>query len=70
MTLSTSTANKLGKALTPEVINYIYSDDRFLDFLYEIVPDAVTSILGTIDEDLKYELACCIITELELISRD
>ena len=70
MTLSNSTLQNLSTALTPEVISYIYSDDRFTDFLYDIVPDAITSTLGQIDEDLKYELACCIISQIELINRE
>lgn len=53
MALSNSTLQKLSQALTSEVIDYIHSDDRFLDFLCDIVPDAITSILGTVDEDLK-----------------
>ena len=71
MTLSNSTLQKLSQALTSEVINYIYSDDRLIEFLYNIVPDAVTSILGTTDENLKHKLTCHItshiVSELELI---
>lgn len=64
MTLSNQTIKNLAQALTPEVINYIYEDERWCDFLHEIVPDAVQSKLGNVDEDLKYELSLVIMDSL------
>lgn len=64
MALSNQTFSKLASALTPEVIDYIYQDDRWCDFMQEIIPDALDDKLGPIDENLKYELAMCIMDRI------
>lgn len=66
MTLSNQTISNLASALVPEVIAYIYEDERWCEFLHEIVPDALVNKLGQIDEDLKYELALCIMNRISL----
>jgi hypothetical protein len=68
MALSEQTISKLADALVPEVIDYIYQDERFCEFLHEIVPDAVQDKIGAIDEDLRFELAMCIMDRLILKS--
>jgi hypothetical protein len=60
MALSNSTVKNLSIALTPEVINAIYSDERWMDFMMEMVPEIVIEKLGTEDYDLVAELACAI----------
>ena len=57
MALSDSTIKKLAIALTPEVIVEIYSDERWLDFVCEIIPEIVTKKLGSNDIDLVTEIA-------------
>ena len=64
MALSDQTINNLASALTSEVIDYIYQDDRWCDFMQEIIPDALDDKLGPIDENLKYELAMCIMDRI------
>jgi hypothetical protein len=64
MPLSNQTVNNLASALTSEVIDYIYQDERWCEFLYEVIPDALQDKLGQIDEDLKYELAICIMNRI------
>jgi len=41
MALSNQTISNLASALVPEVIDYIYEDERWCEFLHEIVPDAL-----------------------------
>ena len=60
MALSDSTIKKLAIALTPEVIAEIYSDERWLDFVCEIIPEIVTKKLGSNDIDLVTEIAMSI----------
>ncbi len=60
MALSNQTINNLAVALTPEVINEIYSDERWMEFMCEIVPEIVSEKLGSEDTDLVVELAVCI----------
>lgn len=64
MALSETTTSKLADALMSEVVSYIFEDQRWVDFLHEIVPDAIVDKLGTIDEDLKFDLALCILDRI------
>jgi len=66
MALSTKTTQKLAIALTPEVIEYIYSDERWFDFMIEMVGEAVQQKLGTNDMDLIAELGQCVIENMVL----
>jgi hypothetical protein len=64
MALSNQTVLKLADALVPEVIDYIYEDERWVDLLHEIIPDAIQTKLGAVDEDLRFELALCIMDRI------
>jgi hypothetical protein len=66
MALSEQTISNLASALVPEVIDYIYQDQRWCEFMHEIVPDALQDKLGEIDEDLKFDLAMCIMDRIGL----
>lgn len=60
MALSNQTINNLASALVPEVIDYIYEDERWCEFMHEIVPDALKNKLGEVDDELQFDLAVCI----------
>jgi hypothetical protein len=64
MALSNQTVLKLADALVPEVIDYIYEDERWCEFLHEVIPDAIQTKLGAVDEDLRFELALCIMDRI------
>ena len=64
MPLSNQTIINLASALVPEVIDYIYQDERWCEFMQELVPDALQEKLGEVDEDLKFELAMCIMDRI------
>jgi hypothetical protein len=66
MALSNTTISKLADALVPEVIDYIYEDERWCEFLHEVIPDAIQDKLGAVDEEMLYELALCIMDRLFL----
>lgn len=66
MTLSNTTFQNLADALTPEVIDYIFADARWIDFMQTVVPDAIQSKLGKIDDDVIYELSMCIMDRISL----
>jgi hypothetical protein len=66
MALSEQTISNLASALVPEVIDYIYEDQRWCEFMHEVIPDALQDKLGEIDEDLKFELALCIMDRIGL----
>lgn len=64
MTLSNSTFHNLSAALKPEVIDYIHQDQRYVEFLHEVIPDAIRSKLGPIDEEVLFELSCCVMDSI------
>ena len=64
MALSSKTISDLASALVPEVIDYIYQDERWCEFMQEVVIDALQDKLGEVDEDLKFDLAMCIMDRI------
>lgn len=62
--LSNKTIQELSSALLPEVIDYIYEDERWIDFLHEIIPDAIEDKLGNVDENLKFDLGMSIMDRI------
>jgi hypothetical protein len=70
MTLSNKTTQKLGIALTPDVIEYIYQDERWIDFMHEIIPDAISEKMGNINNDLLFELGMIVMDNIHLKEYD
>jgi len=66
MALSNSTIKNLSIVLTPDVIKEIYSDERWIDFMMEILPEIVSDNLGSEDIDLITEISCCIMDNILL----
>lgn len=64
MTLSTKSIQEIASALVDDVIKYIEEDSRYVDFMQEVIPDAIQSYLGNVDEDLKFELSLCIMDKI------
>jgi hypothetical protein len=66
MALSDRTIQKLADVLTPEVIDYIYNDERWVEFLQEVIPDAITEKIGQVDGDILFDLSLCIMDRTTL----
>lgn len=66
MALSTETISKLADALKPEVIDYICEDERWCEFLHEVVPDAIKTRLGPVDEDILFDMSLCVMDRIVL----
>jgi len=64
MALSNKTVNALASALAQEVIDYIHEDERYAEFMVEVIPDAITDKIGNIDDDLRIELVFCIMDKI------
>jgi hypothetical protein len=64
MALSTNSIQEIASALVPDVIKYIEEDSRYVDFMQQVIPDAIQSYLGNFDEDLKFELSLCIMDRI------
>jgi len=70
MSLSTKSIQDIASALVPDVIKYIDEDSRYVDFMQEVIPDAIQSYLGNVDEDLKFELSMCIMDKISFYKSD
>jgi hypothetical protein len=66
MALSAETTSKLADALVSEVIDTIHEDERYVTFLHEVIPDAIHSKLGNLDDDLLFDLSMCIMDRMML----
>lgn len=66
MALSNSTIKNLSIALTSDVIKEIYSDERWIDLMMEILPEIVSEYLGSEDIDLIAEISVCIMDNIAL----
>ena len=64
MTLSNKAIQALAEVLAPEVIDYIHEDERYAEFLMEIIPDAIQDKLGTISDELMGELPMCVMDRI------
>ena len=62
--LSDKTFQNLADALTFEVIDYIEQDSRYMEFMQEVIPDALNHLMGQLDEDLKFELSLAIMDRI------
>jgi hypothetical protein len=64
--LSNKTIDKLSHALKEDVINYIQNDDRYAEFMQEVLNDAIHNYLGQIDPVLLMELNCSLFDAIDL----
>lgn len=64
MSLSNKTVQNLSIALTPEVINAIYTDERWMDFMCEVIPEIVSEKLGSQDIDMVTDISTCIMDNI------
>lgn len=66
MTLSNQTISNLAKALKPEVIEFIYEDDRYVEMMSEMIHHAIQEKLGPIDSIIAAELSFTIFDSIIL----
>ena len=69
MALSNKTIQNLAIALTPDVIDDIFMDERWVDLMMEVVPEIVAKNLQTEDCCLVVELSQCIMDNIEMRAR-
>lgn len=64
--LSNKTIDNLANALKEDVINYILEDERYTEFMQEVLNDAIQSYLGRVDPDLLMELNVSLFSSINL----
>ena len=67
MALSDSTVHKLADVLTPEIIQFIYKDERWIEFMMEMIPEFLGNQFGEMDEELMVDLSQCIMERIILM---
>ena len=66
MNLSTESVSKIADALKPAVINYIYEDEGYVEYMQTAVVEGIRKTMGDMDEDLLFELGMLIFDRIEL----
>lgn len=66
MKLSAESISKIADSLKPAVIEYIYADEAFVEYMQTAVVDAIQTTMGNMDEDLLFELGMLIFDRIEL----
>jgi hypothetical protein len=66
MKLSTSSITKIADALKPAVINYIYEDPEFAEYMHGAVIEGIRGVMGDMDEDLLFEIGMLVFDRIEM----
>jgi len=66
MQLSTQSVSKIADALKPAVLEYIYADDGFTEYMQTAVIEGIRDTMGEMDDDLLFEIGMLIFDRIEL----
>ena len=66
MKLSNSSITQIADALKPAVMNYIYEDEGFTEYMQTAVVEGIRTTMGDMDEDLLFEIGMLIFDRIEL----
>lgn len=66
MKLSNSSITKIADALKPAIIDYIYGDECFTEYMQTAVVEGIKDAMGDMDEDLLFEIGMLIFDRIEL----
>ena len=69
MALSNSTIKNLSTALTSDVIDDIFQDERYIELMMELIPDFVAKNLQSEDYDMVAMIAICIMDNISMHPR-
>lgn len=69
MALSNSTIRNLSTALTPDIIDDIFQDERYIELMMELIPEFVAKSLQSEDYDLVTEIAVCVMDNIDMNPR-
>ena len=66
MNLSTQSVSKIADALKPAVIDYIYADEGFVEYMQTAIVEGIRDTMGDMDEDLLFEIGMLLFDRIEL----
>jgi hypothetical protein len=66
MKLSTQSITKIADALKPAVINHIYEDPEYAEYMHGAVIEGIRSVMGDMDDELLFEIGMLVFDRIEL----
>lgn len=69
MALSNSTIKNLSIVLTPDIVDDIFQDERYIELMMELIPEFVAKSLQSEDYDLVADIAVSIMDNIDLKPR-
>ena len=66
MKLSTQSVSKIADALKPAVLEYIYADEGFAEYMQTAIVEGIRSVMGDMDDDLLFEIGMLVFDRIEL----
>jgi hypothetical protein len=69
MALSNKTIQNLSTALTPDVIDDIFQDERYIELMMELIPEFVAKNLQSEDYDMIEGISICIMDNIDMKPR-
>jgi hypothetical protein len=66
MKLSNTSVSKIADALKPAVLNYIYEDPEYAEYMQTAVIEGIRSAMGDMDDDLLFEIGMLVFDRIEL----
>jgi hypothetical protein len=66
MKLSNTSVSKIADAIKPAVIDYIYGDPEYAEYMQTAVIEGIRSVMGDMDEDLLFEIGMLVFDRIEL----
>lgn len=66
MNLSHSSISKIADALKPAVIDYVYDDPEFAEYMHGAIIEGIKKVMGDMDEDLLFEIGMLVFDRIEL----
>jgi hypothetical protein len=64
--LSNKTVSKIADAVKKDVIEHIYMNEKYAELMQDLIPDAIYSLMGEMDEDLAFEIGMLLFDRIEL----
>ena len=64
MPLSEKTIQNLSIALTPDVIDDIFQDEKYIELMMELIPEFVSKSLKSEDVDMVVEIGICLMDNI------
>ena len=66
MKLSTTSISKIADELKPAIINYIYQDAEYAEYMHGAVIEGIRSVMGDMDDELLFEIGMLVFDRIEL----